>query len=518
VHDPATFEVVVVDAGSTDATRDLLDNLDAPFALRVVRLENAEATAALAAAVEASRGRICIFLGDDVAATPELVGAHLAGHATDERLVGIGRVTHELPEGRDWYAHAAAVCWNRRFDASGEPHVGWSDLDAENVSVARVALDEVGGVPEASGPGPAAIAELALRLQSAGYGASYLAAAHGIRRRNIPGRRLLAERAGEGAAHAELSSRHRPGAPGLLGSFTDGSPRELILRRWMLALRARPAMLAALGRLLPGEAGRQLWFIFVSNLAYWDAVRKRLTRDDWKQRARGVPVLLYHAFSELDESSRFVITRRVFSRQMRVLSLLRFNVIGYDEFAHSIREGRLPPARTAVLTIDDGYVDNADIAAPILERHGFGATIFLVSGRLGADNDWSDAAPLRGRQLLSARQLPSLRERRIEFGAHTRTHCCLPGVAEETVAEEVGQSRQELEDVLGIPVQTFAYPYGRLDDRATAAVKRAGFIGACTTEPRLADLADHPLLVPRIEIRRSDSLPRFLRKVWFGGA
>jgi peptidoglycan/xylan/chitin deacetylase (PgdA/CDA1 family) len=300
--------------------------------------------------------------------------------------------------------------------------------------------------------------------------------------------------------------------------FADASPREVILRRSLLALRAHPSVVAALGRFLPGRGSKQLWTGFVSNYSYWHAVRKRVAREDWGQLTRAVPVLLYHAFSEHDQSSRFVLTSGAFARQMRLLSLLRFTVLSYEQFADSLREGRLPTGRTVVLTIDDGYVDNVDVALPILERHGFSATIFLVSGRLGDVNDWSDAAPLRGRQLLSVQQLDGLRDRGIELGAHTRTHCSLPEVDDERLAEEVASSRSDLEHALGIPVRTFAYPYGRLDERAVAAVERAGFVSACTTEPRLASLDDHLLRVPRIEIKRSDSLLRFLRKVLFGGA
>ncbi len=482
-----------------------------------MRREGADATAALAAAVAASEGRICIFLGEQVAATPKLVAAHLAGHATNEPTVGIGTLTHELPDRRDWYARAAAIASNRRSDVSRDRRrVGWRHVNAENFSATRASLDEVGGLPGIS-PLSAAIAELAFRLDSAGYPSRYLADAVGTRRGDDSGRQLLAEREHEGAAHAELANRRPAMTPGLLGWFADAAPREVILRRSVLTLRARPSLLAALGRLVPGEERKQQWFTFVSNCAYWAPVRERLTRDEWKQLARGVPVLLYHAFSEHDESNRFVISERVFARQMRLLSLLGFKVLPYNAFAELIRDGRLPPPRTAVLTIDDGYADNGEIAATILERHGFGATIFLVSGRLGAVNDWSDAAPLRGRELLSVSQIDSLRKRGIEFGAHTRTHACLPDVADETVADEVESSRWDLEEVLGIPVRTFAYPYGRLDDRAIAAVERTGFVGACTTDPRLARLDDNPLLIPRIEIRRRDPLWRFLRKVWFGG-
>jgi peptidoglycan/xylan/chitin deacetylase (PgdA/CDA1 family) len=302
------------------------------------------------------------------------------------------------------------------------------------------------------------------------------------------------------------------------GWFSEAAPRELVLRRAMLVLHARPSTLSALGRLVPGEARRQRWLTFVSNLAHWNEVRRTVPRDEWRRLTRGVPVLLYHAFGERDESSRFIVTRRAFARQMRLLSLLGFRVISYGEFARSIAEGRLPPRRTAVLTIDDGYADNAEIAAAILLRRGFGATIFLVTGCLGGVNDWSDAEPLRGRPLLSAEGLAPLRARGLEFGAHTRTHPSLPDLGDDEVTEEIESSRRDLEKALGVPIRTFAYPYGRFDDRAIAAVRRAGFLSACTTEPRLALLDDHPLSIPRIEIRRSDSLRRFLVKVWFGGA
>ncbi len=515
-QDPATFEAVVVDTGSTDAASRLREDLKLGFTLRVVRREGADASAALAAAVAVSEGRICIFLGEQVAAMPNLVAAHLAGHATNEPTVCIGALTHALPGRRDWYARAAAIASNRSDFSHDGRRIGWRHANAENFSVTRTALDEVGGLSGLS-PLQAAIAELAFRLDSAGYASRYLADAVGTRQSDDSGRQLLAEREHDGAAHAELANRRPAMTPGLLGWFADAAPREVILRRSALTLRASPSLLAALGRLVPGEERKQQWFTFVSNCAYWAPVRERLTRDEWKQLARGVPVLLYHAFSEHDESNRFVISERVFARQMRLLSLLGFKVLPFAAFVELIRDGRLPPRRTAVLTIDDGYADNGEIAATILERHGFGATIFLVSGRLGAANDWSDAEPLRGRELLSVAQIDSLRKRGIEFGAHTRTHAGLPDVADETVADEVESSRWDLEEALGVPGAAFADPYGRLDDRAIAAVERTGFVGACTTDPRLARLDDHPLLIPRIEIRRRDPLWRFLRKVWFGG-
>lgn len=295
--------------------------------------------------------------------------------------------------------------------------------------------------------------------------------------------------------------------------YLDASPQELVLRRTALAMHASPLLLRMLGRLLPSVT-RARWLGFVSSYAHWAAERKRLDADEWDRVTRGVPVLLYHAFG--DDENRYVVSRTTFARQLRLLALLRFKVRPYAAVALALREGRLPP-RTVALTFDDGYADNADVAVPLLEQHGFPGTIFLVSSRLGGVNDWTTEPALAGRALLSAGQAAALRSRGIDFGVHTCTHPDLTA-AGVPVTQEVTSSRRDLEDALGEPAPTFAYPYGRVDDRAVEAVREAGFESACTTDPRLAQVDDDPLLVPRIEIKREDSLARFVRKLLFGGA
>jgi peptidoglycan/xylan/chitin deacetylase (PgdA/CDA1 family) len=88
-------------------------------------------------------------------------------------------------------------------------------------------------------------------------------------------------------------------------------------------------------------------------------------------------------------------------------------------------------------------------------------------------------------------------------------------VPDQQLSDEVFGSRQDLERDLESPVRTFAYPYGRYDDRAVAAVEQAGFAAACTTVPRLVGLDENPLLIPRVEIKAFDSLPRFVLKLLF---
>src|SRR5262249_20466950 len=155
-------------------------------------------------------------------------------------------------------------------------------------------------------------------------------------------------------------------------------------------------------------------------------VRMSVSRERWEQLTRGVPVLLYHAFAATDTSDRYVVARRSLSRQLRLLRLLGYSGIHFDELVQALRGSQLPPSRSVVITIDDGYVANREVAQPVLSRHGFPATIFLVSERLGGVGDWSRGDQLGGRPLLSPPEVERLGAEGVRFGAHTRTHPHLP--------------------------------------------------------------------------------------------
>lgn len=520
---PTSFELVVADDGSTDGTAEAIERLDTPFALRVLKLDKVGKSAALNAAIEAATGEVCLFLDDDVVASPELVAEHLAAHREDERTLGIGALTQQPPSAPDWYAHSFAKAWNDHYGRLAErKRPDWSASYGGNLSAPRQTLVEVGGF--ATDLKVSEDTELGFRLEQHGCVPRYLPRAHAVHDDQKLRKRLLADARRQGAGYIELVRRHPAMQAKLIGWFGATTPRELALRRLLLALRVPPAPLAALGRLLPGSGRKEVWYYFVWRFAFWGTVRRKVSRDRWVRLTRGIPVLMYHGFGEVepiggkaDGQARFIVSRRAFARQMRALATLRYQVISFEELARTLRESGLPPRRAAVITIDDGYRDNREIAQPILRRHRFPATLFLISRRLGGENDWDREGALSGRPLLSLGEVRQMRAEGVEVGAHTRTHCALPDVVDEAVREEVAGSREDLEAGLQAPVDTFAYPYGRLDDRAVEAVAEAGFAGACTTEERLARLDDDPLLIPRIEVRSTESLPRLLLKLWLGG-
>lgn len=516
-QDPSTFEVIVADDGSSDGTADMVESMETPLRLRALRLENEGWAAAANAGARAAAASICLHVDDDIISSPELVAEHLAAHrAADRPVIGIGQLIQREPVNQDWFVQTQADTWNERYQDLAGREVDWPDCYGANFSAPRDMLSRVGGFT--TDRPTVADMELAYRLNQAGCAATYIPGAKALHDDEKSRERLVKDIEGFGAFCAEFTERHPETHGKLLGWFGQTTPREITLRRALIGLRVSPEALAALGPLLPAARMRRVWFGFITRYSFWRAVRNNVSRRRWLQVTRGVPVLMYHAFTDTEERDRFVMPVRSFARQMRLLSILRYRVISLEDLAQRLRGGEPLPKRTVVITIDDGYADNLRFAAPLLRCHRFPATLFIVSGRLGASNDWDEGeTATKDRPLLSVEEIQQMRSYGVEVGAHTRTHAALAGADDGKIASEIGGSRSELEAALGSPIQTFAYPYGEVDDRAVAAVDRSGFRGACTTQASLAHLGEDPLRIPRLEIKSSDSVRRFLRKLWFGG-
>lgn len=163
------------------------------------------------------------------------------------------------------------------------------------------------------------------------------------------------------------------------------------------------------------------------------------------------------------------------------------------------------------LTFDDGFRDFLYNALPVLDKVGFTATVFVVGGKLGGENDWEhDIEPRPRLELLEAEEVREVAERGMEIGAHSMTHPSLPGLEAGILEEEVAGSRRVLGELLGEPVEGFCYPYGDLDEVAVEAVGRAGFSYACAVNPWHSQSA---YAIPRIPLAQRDGASRFALKI-----
>jgi hypothetical protein len=88
----------------------------------------------------------------------------------------------------------------------------------------------------------------------------------------------------------------------------------------------------------------------------------------------------------------------------------------------------------------------------------------------------------------------------------------LRGLGHRALREEVGASRRFLKRTFHVPVNFFAYPSGEYDARAVAAVRKAGYLGAVTTNLHFARSRE-PYTVGRIEVVRGDTLEDLAAKL-----
>ncbi len=187
-----------------------------------------------------------------------------------------------------------------------------------------------------------------------------------------------------------------------------------------------------------------------------------------------VPILYYH-YIRINPNPRdrvgFGLSTppAAFASQMRYLADHGFHVISLHQAVVAIQHHTGLPPRPVVLTFDDGYADFFSTAVPILQVHGFTATSFVITGRMG----WGG--------YMTPSQVVAADGMGFTIGAHTVDHVALAAQLPARATWEMSQSKQTLEALLGHPVLDFAYPYGSFNFYDMAQAKRLGFETAVST-------------------------------------
>lgn len=194
-----------------------------------------------------------------------------------------------------------------------------------------------------------------------------------------------------------------------------------------------------------------------------------------------IPILLYHSVDTTSARGfrEWVVAPDMFARQMSCLARCGYRPITVSLLASALSRGAPLPSDTVVITFDDGFRDFMTAALPVLDKHCFVATIYVVSGYVGGTSRWLTNIGEGHRRMLGWRDLRVLAEHGFEIGAHTVTHPQLDILSPATARDEISVSKGVLEDGLGAPVTSFAYPHGYANRVTRRLVSSAGFSSAC---------------------------------------
>jgi peptidoglycan/xylan/chitin deacetylase (PgdA/CDA1 family) len=200
------------------------------------------------------------------------------------------------------------------------------------------------------------------------------------------------------------------------------------------------------------------------------------------------PILMYHYVRAVDQGAdplgwELSVAPELLDQQMAALTQQGFTGVRMDVLARCMRGEPACPPRPVALTFDDGYEDAYTAALPVLQRYGFTATFYIVSGFVGQPG------------YMSWEQLAALRDAGMEIGAHSVSHPDLTSLDPLELGRQVAEPKAELEARLGVPVVSFCYPAGRYSGAVVEAVRAAGYESATTT--RWDNDYSDPLALPR---------------------
>lgn len=211
--DPSRFEAIAVDDGSKDDTREKLAGLTTRYAHRIERQDNAGAAAARQRGVDLARGKIVVFLDDDMQVGPEFLAKHLdehLRHGDGTNTVVLGRLRPDakladMPLFERYYARVMATQGDDL--ASGKRPVRGHNIYTGNVSMPRALFVRAGGFD----PAFRALEdeELGVRLEKAGARFAFANEAESVHGSDWTSMKRWMERAyRDGVYQAKLSRKH----------------------------------------------------------------------------------------------------------------------------------------------------------------------------------------------------------------------------------------------------------------------------------------------------------------------
>src|SRR5438309_2426991 len=197
----------------------------------------------------------------------------------------------------------------------------------------------------------------------------------------------------------------------------------------------------------------------------------------------------YHRFVNQVRRPDTEIMPQMFEQQMQELKNRGITVIGMQDFLAWKRGEKNIPPRCAVITFDDGWKSQYEVAWPIMKKFGYSFTMFIYTEGVAGGS-------LGGGQAITWEQLADMRDNGIDIQAHTATHQDLreghtimvmePGGKrtkkkltgpeyEQWLQKEVVGCKQLLEQRLGIKINCFAVPFGTYNEHVKEVARNAGY-------------------------------------------
>ncbi len=229
------------------------------------------------------------------------------------------------------------------------------------------------------------------------------------------------------------------------------------------------------------------------NSVYVEAIAKKTGNIE-------IPVLSYRCITA-GAGNELTVTSAEFERQLEFLRSRNFTVLNFRD-VHEILSLKQPlPAKPVILTFDS-YAENAVVAAPLLKRYGWQGCFFLQTDQVSS----AEGIPM---SLEHARVLAG---DGFEIGSASHTRPKMNLIDDEQLLNEIAGSKSIIENATGVPVISFAYPNGYVNEKIKALVRSSGYRFAVSIDDGRRNFRSEPLKIRRIQIFCGASLFSFWKK------
>lgn len=199
-----------------------------------------------------------------------------------------------------------------------------------------------------------------------------------------------------------------------------------------------------------------------------------------------VPILLYHDVTD-DPRDVYAVTPATFARHMSLVAGSGRTPLTVDAYVDVLTGQAQGVARPVLVTFDDGYRDFGRAVDAMSAASVDQATLYVTTGQADTDRmvRWADLVTL---------------PETIQIGAHSRSHPQLDLLDADRLDVELRGSKDDVEQRLGRPCRSFAYPHGHHGRRVADAVRAAGFSSAAAVKNALSHDRDDPYALARVTI------------------
>lgn len=216
-----------------------------------------------------------------------------------------------------------------------------------------------------------------------------------------------------------------------------------------------------------------------------------------------IVVLNYHKVDYMNIS--LSVLPQDFDAQMAYLKNNGYQTITPQDLYDNLTNGTELPKKPVLITFDDGYEDNYQNAYPILQKYGFKATIFVITGFMGVYNNY-----------ITWDQAVEMEQHGISIESHTVMHKSMTELSDDQLRAELVDSKKAIEDHLHKQVDFVAYPTGTYNLHIASMVKEAGYKGAFTIKYGNVDRASNLFALERVPVFHTENTYKsFLERIQY---